>query len=293
MSTPTRSIGSGAATGLDLEAEYDNRRRVPEYEAIAGVWAAASKSSRGSAKAQLDLGYGKGDRNRYDLFEAKGSVPGGRAPLVAFIHGGYWQRGDREASAWVARELTAKGCSVALPSYTLCPATTVMGIVEEMRAFLVALWQRTRQFPVVSGHSAGGHLAAAMLATDWSKVSGVPADLVRAAYAISGVFELAPLIPTSLNEALKLDAASAAAASPLQWPAPSKSATLVAAVGGDESQEFIRQSLTIALAWGKAGAKTECVIAPAANHFTVLDGLGDAESGMLARIAGLARAVSS
>jgi arylformamidase len=178
---------------------------------------------------------------------------------------------------------------VALPSYTLCPAVKVADIVAEMQRFLKAVWERTNERPVVAGHSAGGHLAAAMLATDWSKVGGVPSDLVRSAYALSGVFDLAPLIGTSINDAVKLDAASAREMSPLLWPAPPKDRTLVAAVGGDESQEFVRQSLAIAGAWSKAGVKAECVVVPGANHFTIVDELARAESAMLARIVGLAR----
>ncbi len=280
-----------ATTTLDLEAEYNNRQRVANSAAIIEQRAAAGKAYRGTAKADLDLVYGKGDRHRYDLFHAAGGTS--RPPLVAYIHGGYWQRGDRQDNAWIAKELVAKGLAVAMPSYTLCPATTVMGIVEEMRQFLKALWERTRQHAVVVGHSAGGHLAAAMLATDWTKVGGVPGDLVRASYAISGVFDLPPLVPTSLNPALKLTMETARAASPLFWPAPRKAATFVAAVGGDESQEFIRQSLDVADVWSKAGCKAECVVVPGANHFTIVDELANAESAMIARIAGLARAIAA
>ena len=126
-----------------------------------------------------------------------------------------------------------------------------------------------------------------MLATDWSKVPGVPADLVKSAYAISGVFDLPPLVTTSINEALRLDAASARAASVTSWPAPPKDRTFIAAVGGDESQELIRQSLAIATVWSRAGVKAECVVVPATNHFTVTGELARAESAMVARIAGL------
>ncbi|MGE0699788.1 MAG: alpha/beta hydrolase [Hyphomicrobiaceae bacterium] len=273
---------------IDLEAEYNNRKRVPEHAAIQERWAKASETYLKEARAEVDLTYGKGERNRYDLFRPKGGAT--NVPLVVYIHGGYWQRGDRKANAFVAKELVARGISVALPSYTLCPAVGIMDIVGELRQCLKAVWERTKTRPVVVGHSAGGHLAAAMLATDWSKVAGVPADLVRAAYAISGVFDVAPLIPTSLNEALKLDAAKAREASPLLWPAPPKDRTLVAAAGGEESQEFIRQALEIASTWSKAGVKAECVVVPGANHFTIVEELGNPESAMLARIAGLARA---
>jgi arylformamidase len=271
---------------LDYEAEYNNRRRVPEYPEITARRQEESRAFLPLANAETDLIYGPGERQRYDLFRPKNA---GSSPLVVFIHGGYWQRGDRKDNIFLARELTARGVSVALPSYSLCPAVKVADIVAEMRRFLKAVWERTNERPVVVGHSAGGHLAAAMLATDWSKVGGVPSDLVRSAYALSGVFDLAPLIGTSINEAVKLDAATAREMSPLLWPPPPKDRTLVAGVGGDESQEFVRQSLAIAGAWSKAGVKAECVVVPGTNHFTIVDELARPESAMLARVVGLAR----
>jgi arylformamidase len=273
-------------TTLDLEAEYNNRRRVPEHPEIQGRWATASEAWRRSGKVELDLAYGKGERHRYDLYRASGGTD---APLAVYIHGGYWQRGDRKGVGFVAKELNARGVTVAFPSYSLCPAVGVMDIVAELRQCLKAIWERTKRRPVVVGNSAGGHLAATMLATDWSKVGGVPADLVKAAYAISGLYDLAPLIPTSLNEALKLDAAKARVASPLHWPAPPKERTFVAAVGGEESQEFIRQSLDVTAAWSKAGVKAECVIVPETNHFTVVEELARPESAMLARVVAMAK----
>jgi arylformamidase len=273
---------------LDLEAEYNNRKRVPEHADIQGRWAKASEAYRKEAKLEVDLAYGNGQRNKYDLFKpASGAAS---APLVVYIHGGYWQRGDRKDNAFLAKELNARGVQVALPSYPLCPSVSIMQIVGELRQFMKAVWEKTKQRPVVVGHSAGGHLAAAMLATDWTKVPGVPADLVRSAYAISGVFDLEPLVPTSLNEALKLDAAKARDASPLFWPVPPKDRTFIAAAGGAESQEFIRQSLAIAAAWSKAGVKAECVVVPDTNHFTIVEDLANPESAMLARIVGLAKA---
>ena len=273
---------------LDFEAEYNNRRRVPEFAAINERWEKASATYRAEAKAELDRPYGKGERHRYDLFPPKAGDTA--APLVVFVHGGYWQRGDRKAYSFLAREFNARGVSLAVPSYTLSPQATIMEIIGELRQCMKALHEHTKQRPVVCGNSAGGHLTAAMVATDWSKHQGVPADLVRSGYAISGVFDLQPLIATSINEALKLDVGKAREASPLFWPAPPKDRTLVAAVGGDESQEFIRQSLDVALAWSKAGVKAECTIVPSTNHFTIVDELARPESAMLARITAMAKA---
>jgi arylformamidase len=272
---------------LDYEAEYNNRRRVPEHVDVNARWAKASEAYRKEASAELDQPYGAGPRQRYDLFRPKQT--GTATPVVVYVHGGYWQRGDRKDYAFLARGLNERGIAVALPSYTLCPELKVIDIVGELRGFVAALWKRTSQRPVVVGHSAGGHLAASLLATDWSTVEGAPADLVRAAYSLSGVFDLAPLIKTSINEALRLDATSARAASPLYRTAPARDRTFVAAAGADESQEFIRQSLEIAAAWSRAGVKAECVLVPGANHFTIVNELARPDSAMLARIVGLAR----
>ena len=231
--------------------------------------------------------YGPKERHRYDLFRAGDE----KAPLAVYIHGGYWQRGDRKDYSFVAQALNAAGIDVALPSYSLCPAVSVMDIVAELRLCLAAIWQKTKKHPVVTGHSAGGHLTAAMVASDWSKVAGVPADLVRAGVAISGVFDLPPLIPTSINDLVRFDDQSARAASPLLWPPPPKGRTLVAAVGGDESSEFLRQSRVIAEAWARAGLKTECLVVPGTDHFTVVDELTKPTSALFARVATLARQV--
>ena len=135
-------------------------------------------------------------------------------------------------------------------------------------------------------------MAGAMLATDWSRFDDVPENFVRAAYALSGVFEVEPYVHTSYNVACKLTAEGARALSPALWPTPHKDRTLVAAVGGAESQEFVRQSLDIAARWSVAGVKAECVIVPGANHFTIVDELARADSAMLQRIAGLAAMVA-
>lgn len=273
-------------TAVDYEVEYNNRRRVPEHPQIGARWQTASAAYRQDARADLDQPYGPGERQGYDLFHAGPSSD--TAPLIVYIHGGYWQRGDRKDQSFIARAYNARGIDFALPSYSLCPAVSVMQIVEELRLCLAAIWRKTGKHPVVVGHSAGGHLAAAMMATDWSRTAGVPADLVRAACPLSGVFELAPLVGTSINDAVGLDAASAAAASPLSWPAPPKGHAVVAAVGGDESAEFHRQGRTLADAWARAGLEAEYLSVPGANHFTILDELATPGSALFERVVRLA-----
>jgi arylformamidase len=275
---------------VDLEREYNNRLRVPDHPAIGARWQAASAVYRKVARAELDIAYGPHERHRYDLFHAGDGAP---EALAVYIHGGYWQRGDRTDFSFVARELNRQGVSVALPSYRLCPEVKVADIVEDIRAVLVALWQRAGLRAVVVGHSAGGHLAAAMLATDWQGRGSAPADLVRAGYALSGVFEVAPLIHTSINEPLQLDLATAQAVSPILWPAPATGRRFVAAVGGAESAEFQRQSLEIAATWAKAGVTAECVVVPGADHFSIVDEMSRPHGAMVHRIAELARWVGA
>jgi arylformamidase len=272
-------------TEIDHEAEYNNRIRIAAFGDIVARWATESAAHRGRAPAALDQPYGPGDRQRYDLFHAGAPT----APLVVFIHGGYWQLGSRQDSAFVARALTAAGIDVAIPSYSLCPAVAIRDIIEEMRRCLVALWAATGKRPVVAGHSAGGHLTAALLATDWGAVPGVPPDLVRTGLAISGVFELAPLIPTTMNARLRLDPEAAAAASPLRWPPPPPGRTLVAAVGEHETPEFHRQSRAIVERWARAGVATEYLCVAGVHHFTIVDELARPGNALFDRAVALAR----
>jgi arylformamidase len=276
---------------IDYETEYNNPRRVPENAEIGARWKAASDAARRDLEAEFDVSYGPAERHRYDLFLAKGSSRD--TPLAVYIHGGVWQRGDCKEYSFVVPELVARGVDVALPSYNLCPGTTVAAIFDEIRSFLRALWRKTGRRAVVVGHSVGGTMAAAMLATDWSQYDDVPDDLVRVAYAISGVFDVEPYVHTSYNVALGLTAEAARDVSPALWQPPPRGRILVAAVGGAESDEFVRQSIDITALWSDAGVTVECVIVPGANHFTVVDELTRANSGMLVRVDQLARILAA
>jgi arylformamidase len=252
---------------LDLEKEYNNRARVPEHPAIIARWAAESKAYRNINPPRV-IEYGPGERNTLDLFDA------GDGPAVMFIHGGYWQALDKSFVSHMAAGLNALGVTVAVPSYDLCPNVRIGDIVEQMRAACSIVQRATNAPVIVAGHSAGGHIAACLLATE----AHVPT-----AYAISGLFELAPLIPTSINEKLGLDEAEALSLSPLLWPAP-EGKTLDAIVGGDESSEYLRQSAAIVAAWGEDGVATRYEEIESANHFTVIASLEDSNSAMCERL---------
>lgn len=272
---------------IDYAAEYNNRARVPEHPGILAGWSRDAEAYRAArAGAWRTVDYGAGERQRIDFFPGEG-----RGAVVVFIHGGYWQGLDRSSSSHLAAGLNARGIDVAVPGYDLCPEVTIAEVLAQMRAAARELARHGRPL-VVSGHSAGGHLAACLLATDWRSVdAALPADVVTAAYAISGLFDLAPLIATPLNIALRLDSATAQAISPIHWPPP-QHGSLDAVVGGAESSEFLRQSRMITQAWSKAGVATRYGEIPGANHFTVVAPLTDPNSTMTARLAELALAAA-
>jgi arylformamidase len=278
-----------AMTALDLEAEYNNRARVPEHPGIIAGWKETAAAFRASHRsAELGISYGHSARQTLDIF-----WPGAArdAPLALFIHGGYWQALDPFHFSHLAKSANANGVAFALCGYDLCPQVSVAQIVEQVRASALFLWKRHGRRMVASGHSAGGHLAACLLATDWKKFdASAPEDLVPSGLSISGLFDLTPLVPTTVNNALKLDEAEAARNSPLHWPVPGKRA-LDAWVGGAESAEYLRQSRAGAEEWRKRGAVTVYREIAGANHFTVLEPLNDPASEISQRLAALAHAL--
>ena len=269
---------------IDYEVEYNNRARVPENPALIAGWARDAKAYREANEGRWHvIPYAAGARHSIDFFPADG-----HGPIAVFIHGGYWQALDSSFFSHLAGGLNAHGISVAIPNYELCPVVTIDDIIAQTRLAMREL-ARLGQKLVVSGHSAGGHLAACMLATDWRAIDpALPEDLVIAAYAISGLFDLVPLVSTSVNMPLHLNDVSAREVSPLFWPAPSRG-SLDAVVGGDESAEYFRQSRTIVDTWGVT-IPTRYQTVSGANHFTVIAGMADPKSPMTLRLKQLAQA---
>ncbi len=266
---------------MDAEAEYNNRALVPESGAIIAGWARDAAAFRDAwGEKELGIPYGPGERERLDLFRPG---PGGDWPVALFIHGGYWQALDRSFASHCARGLLARGVAVAVPSYDLCPGVTLRAIVEQMRAAVGLLHRRGAGQVMAMGHSAGGHLTAMLMATDWRALDpALPRNLVPAGLPVSGVFELEPLLPTTIATALRLTPEEARRLSPRYLPRPT-GIRLHAVVGGAESGEFLRQTRDFATAWG---GSWEAV--PGANHFTVLEPLTDPASSLVARAAGMA-----
>jgi arylformamidase len=267
---------------IDYEAEYNNRAKVPEHPAILAGWQAAAAAFRAAhAQAELDVPYGPSARQRLDLFWPDG---GRDAPLALFIHGGYWQGLDKSWGSHLAAGLVAHGIAVAMPSYDLCPQVPVTTIVAQMRDAVAMLAARHARAMYAMGHSAGGHLAAMLLATDWP-ARGLPPGQVNGATTFSGLFDLEALVGTSINIKLGLDAAEARRLSPINLPRPA--GRIAALVGALEGAEYARQSQAIAAAWDGTASLVE-----GRHHFDIVAPLADPASAMIKAIAATVHALT-
>ncbi len=266
----TAAVASFPVSEIDFEKEYNNRAKVPGHPGIMAGWQRDAAAFRASwQEAELGLPYGPSERQRLDLY-----WPGrGRdAPIALFLHGGYWQALDRSWFSHLAAGLLPHGLAVAVASYDLCPAVPLAEIVVQAHRAAAFLAARHGRPALVYGHSAGGHLGAMLLAS----------GAIPAALAISGVFDLLPLVGTSINGALRLDEAEARRLSPRCLPPPA--GRIEAVVGGEEGGEYIRQSRQIAEAWGGA-----CEVVPGADHFTILAPLADPGSALVRRALAMIR----
>ena len=268
-------------TSLDpdwLDRQYNNRALIPEHPEIFARWSRASALAREKSVCQIDLRYARGPSDTLDVF-----VPHlQNAPVLVFIHGGYWRSLDKRDVSFVAPSFVQDGAMVVVPNYALCPAVTIDQIVLQMVQAMQWVYRNAGSYGadrnriVVAGHSAGGHLAAMMLSCLWPEVAGdLPAGLVSSAMSISGLFDLEPLrhTPFLMND-LRLTRESAWRLSPANFPRPA--GVLHAAVGADESTEFLRQNDLIRNRWG-AQTVPVCERIPATNHLTILHDFADSK----------------
>jgi len=255
-----------------VEREYNNRARVPDHPAYFARWEKDSRFVRETLPCEIDVPYGADPRHRVDLFPMKNA----RGTLV-FIHGGYWRSLDKGMFNWLAASWVAAGIGVAMPNYRLAPAVRIEQIVDDAIAAMNWIMRHGAEHGlnpdrvVVCGHSAGGHLTAALFATPRDRldfdlqriVGGVP---------ISGIFDFEPMLKFAFNADFKLDSHSARQLG-LADRKPSIPAPLVVSVGAEESGEFVRQSQLLARAW--APQVKELQVLPGLNHFSVVDALAE------------------
>ncbi len=258
-----------------LEAMYNNRARVPDHPVHFERWARESERVRALRRCTLDISYGRTAGQRLDVFPAAKRD----APVVVFIHGGYWRSMDKKDHAFVVPAFADAGACVVVANYDLCPAVPLTEIVMQMVRAVAWTWRHIASHGgdpgriSVAGHSAGGHLAAMMLACLWDRFdSALPPDLVTRALSISGLFDLEPVRRTpSLQESLRLTPEQVSQASPALLPPPPRG-QLAAVVGGSESMEFIRHNEMIRQAWGPARVPV-CEALPGLNHFSVVEAM--------------------
>ena len=260
-----------------LDSMYNNRSLVPDYVTYFERWVKTSKEVRSNQPCMLDVSYGNSAGEKLDIFATHAK----NADVVVFIHGGYWRSLDKSDHSFVAPAFTAQGACVVMVNYDLCPTVTIPEITMQMVRALAWTYRNIAQHGgnpnriTVVGHSAGGHLAAMMLACVWKAyATDLPVDLVKNALSISGLYDLEPLRHApNVKDSLKLTPAQVRKASPALLPAPRKG-TLYTLAGGVESAEFLRHNQLIQQAWGKKTVPV-CEELPGLNHFSVLDALID------------------
>ena len=260
-----------------LEAQYDNRKRVPTFAQHFERWRAASAQARAQLACHLDVPFMPDAAATLDVFPAARA----NAPVLVFIHGGYWRALDKSDFSFVAPPFVASGAMVVVPNHSLCPAVTIDTIAMQLAHALAWVHRNAARFGgdaarnVVVGHSAGGHLAAMLLACDGRRLApDLPLRLTRRAVSISGLYDLAPIAATpSLQVDLRLTADVVRRASPAGYAAPA-GAMLCSVVGALESDEFLRQNRLIRERWGGAVVPV-CEEIAGRDHFSVLDELID------------------
>ena len=261
-----------------LDAQYNNRALVPNHAEVMASWARASAVARaGASAALLDVRYGAEPGQTLDVFPA--GAP--KAPILLFIHGGYWRSLDKADHSFVAPSFNADGAMVVVPNYGLCPALSIEQIALQLTAAVVWVHRHGAELGgdpsriALAGHSAGGHLAAMLLSCRWKEVADdLPLQPLAGGLSISGLYDMEPLRHTPfLQGDLRLTPSAVARLSPAFFPRP-KAAKLYATVGLDESSEFLRQNRLIRDVWGPTAVPV-CETIPGANHFTILAGLAD------------------
>ncbi len=272
-----------------LEREYKPALWGIDVPAVVKDWKGRSREAHARMTVQAGLSYGPGERQRIDLL-SRGGLEG--APVLAFLHGGYWRSKDldRFAYSFALEPVVASGALVAMIDYDLCPDVSMDVLVQQVREACAWLWRNAGRHGGdpsrlhVSGHSAGGHLTAMMAATDWPGLGqDLPADLVRSMVPISGLFDLEPLRLSYLNESLRLDEGEARRNSPILLRPPRAMPAWIF-YGGAESDEYRRHSMEFAAAWAPMTTRMACEGTPGHNHFTVIEAMTEPGNAVTAAI---------
>jgi arylformamidase len=268
-----------------LRLQYNPSRSIPDAPQIFQSWRDRSAEYRSRARAQLDIPYSELPAAKLDLF-----LPDNPSPRMhVYIHGGYWQAFGKNDFSFIAEGLVKAGLAVAVLGYPLCPTVPLQGVVRHARLALSYLWREAaalgfKQDKIqLSGHSAGAHLSAMLIATLWPKFQeGLPDEIVHSAMMMSGVYELEPLRFIETGRALQLTDETAKRLSPLSLR-PAGKARMLLCTGGLESMEFKRQSALLGRAWARYGSALEVVTFTNRHHFNILDEMAPPNSALVKR----------
>lgn len=252
---------------------YNNRALVPDFATYLQRWTADSQAVRQSQPCLTDLRYGSGPSENLDIFTTSQA----KAPVLVFLHGGYWRALDKSDHSFVAPALTEQGVCVVVPNYALCPAVTIPQIVMQMVKALAWVWRHIDTWGGdpsrihVAGHSAGGHLTAMLMGCDWRAYEpDLPPDLVKTSLSVSGLYELDSVRQSPLlQQDLRLDDKQVVACSPA-WMVPPMTGQLFSVVGGLESEAFLSHNQLIQNAWGRQCVPVAQVV-PGLHHFSMMD----------------------
>ena len=269
-----------------LEKGYNVRLLVEDFDGLIEKWSNRSEKFRQTVDSSLDCQYGNGEKDKLDIFRC--GKP--NAPLFIFVHGGYWQRGDKSVYSFVAESFASSDIDVALIGYQLCPGASMTNIVDKIREAIVWIWNNADDYSIskhrinVSGHSAGGHITGMVLATDWSKISNdLPKDIVKTGIPISGLYQLDPLRKTTIADALELDDAESLALSP-HFFEPKTDAPILVTLGGGETPEFHWQTDNFVNKWKGLKASLDYFAEPDVDHFGVVERLANLESQIFTKV---------
>jgi len=271
-----------------FDAQYNLRAGRPDYEeTVIPDWTAASQVARDTLDCVLDVRYAVGEKQVLDVFRCGDAT----APTLIWIHGGYWQRGDKSIYSFLATAFVKAGANVVVVGYDLCPSVTMTRISEEIREALTYIWHEAPKLGInrnritVMGHSAGGHLTQMMMASDWvARDAGLPADLIKSGIPVSPLSFLEPVrLTLALNANLRMDAAEANAESPMTNHPPLTNAPQMVVVGGAETAEFHRQSQMYLDKFATDERPMEIYVVPDVDHFDELNVLADPTSPFFAK----------
>ncbi len=243
-------------------------------------WSVRSEIFRSNANANCDISYGQDPREKIDLFYSGAKA----APLLVYFHGGYWQRCDKSMFSFIAQPFVERGVDVAIIGYPLCPQVNLTELVASIRRSMAYLFNQAVDLEInrerinLCGNSAGGHLVAMMMATEWRSIDeSFPQDLIKFGVPISALYDLAPLRYTTLNDALKLNEDEARRNSPL-FLSSTANAPILAGVGGDETPVFFDQLDEFVKQWQSDAYTIDRHVEAGADHFDIIERLGDAGS---------------